>query len=277
MLKRRERSRPEVYTGVSDAEPPPPGNRPADTPSDRPAADRTTADSTTSDRTTSDRTTSDPTTADRTAADRTTADRAPADRPERSAATSPERRSFLRVPSFSPLAAVIGWITAWGAIVIATASLERAGVPLGLNLGIADGGPGDNGVWAGIWLLIVSGGAFLIGGYAAARMARAHGTTHAALAWVVAMAATGADAIIDAARGGTTGVVRLLPGIPYWADTGLTGQVEMGLVLGIFAVASLLGALIGGALGQVANRVDRTDDAVVGSPRTHDYGQPATH
>lgn len=180
-----------------------------------------------------------------------------------------ERKSFLRVPTFSPLAPLIGWITAWGAIAIATASLERAGVPTGFNLGIADGGTGDGGVWAGVWLLIVSGGAFLVGGYAAARMARAHGTTHAALAWVVAMAATGVDAIIEAARSGTTGVVRLLPGVPYWADTGLTGQAEMGLVLGIFAIASLIGALVGGALGQMANRVDRTDGASV---RSSDVG-----
>lgn len=188
----------------------------------------------------------------------------------------PERRSFLRVPTFSPLAAVIGWIAAWGAIAIAAASLQRAGVPLGFNLGIADGGTGDTGVLAGIWLLIVSAGAFLIGGYAAARMARAKGTTHAALAWVIAMAATGVDAIIEATRAGTTGVVRLLPGVPFWADTGLTGQVELGLVLGIFAVASLIGALIGGALGQIANRVDRTDGAFVRAPDLRDEDRRTT-
>lgn len=176
-----------------------------------------------------------------------------------------ERTSVLRVPSFSPLAPVLGWILAWGAIVIATTSLQRAGVSTGFQLGIAEGGPRSAGFWAGIWLLVVSAGAFLLGGYAAARIARANGSRHALLVWVVAMAATGADALFESIRDGSVGVVQLMPGVPYWIDTGLSGRAEAAIALAIFAGASLVGALVGGALGQAANRVARTDDALVRS------------
>jgi hypothetical protein len=187
-------------------------------------------------------------------------------RAARASATEP-RTSVLRVPSFSPLASVLGWIVAWGSIAIALACLERVGINTGFNLGIANGGPGDGGWWAGLWLLIVSGGGFLLGGYAASRMARANGTRHAILVWVIAMLATAADAIFEAIRNGTEGVLRLISGVPFWAETGLTDEVRAIVVLAIFAAVSLVGALIGGGLGQTANKVDRTDDVLVQTPR----------
>jgi hypothetical protein len=180
------------------------------------------------------------------------------------------RRSVLRVPTFSPLAPLFGWLVAWGAIATATAILERVGVPTGFNLGIADGGPGDDGFWAGLWAVCVSGGAFVLGGYAAARIARANGTKHAALTWLVAMVATTADAVVEAIRDGTEGVIRLIVGVPFWAETGMVEEAETILALAVFAAASLLGALVGGALGQAANRMDRTDDAVVVRPSERD-------
>src|SRR3954449_3550692 len=131
--------------------------------------------------------------------------------PQRSLAApdhdEPDPTSVLRVPTFSLLAPLLGCLAAWGAIAVATAILERVGVPTGFNLGIATGGPGDNGFWAGIWALIVSGGAFVAGGYTAARLARANGTRHALLVWVIAMVATAADAIIDWVRTGEQGVI----------------------------------------------------------------------
>jgi hypothetical protein len=178
-------------------------------------------------------------------------------------AVAGRRTSALRVPTFSALAPFLGWVLAWGGIVIAAGCLERAGVATGFNLGIANGGPGADGVLPSIWLLIVSAGAFLIGGYGAARMARANGTTHAALVWVVAMVATGADAIIDRFRDGAVGVVRTLQGVPFWDGTGMHGDGRLALVALIFAAASLIGALVGGALAQSANRRDRADDVVV--------------
>ncbi len=96
-------------------------------------------------------------------------------------------------------------------------------------------------------------------------MARANGTRHALLVWIIAMAATATDAIIDTIRDGTEGVVRLIIGVPFWADTDLTGEAEAILVLALFAAVSLVCALVGGALGQTANKIDRTDDTVVGS------------
>lgn len=56
-----------------------------------------------------------------------------------------EHTSVLRVPTFSPLSPLMGGVLAWGAIAIASAILERVGVPTGLNLGLADGGPGQRG------------------------------------------------------------------------------------------------------------------------------------
>lgn len=180
---------------------------------------------------------------------------------ERAAHTS-ARTSVLRVPSFSIIAPILGWILAWGAIVIATTILFRADVPTGFGLGIATG-QGNNGFWAGLWLLVVNAGAFLLGGYAAARIARAHGTLHGLLVWVVAMLATAADTVFETIRSGAVGVIRLIPGVPYWAGTDLRGRGDTMIVFALFAGAALVGALIGGLLGQTANRVERTDDAVL--------------
>jgi hypothetical protein len=174
-----------------------------------------------------------------------------------------ERRSVLRVPKLSPLAPLLGWVVAWGAIAISAASLERLGIPYGFNLGIADGGPGDDGIWAGTWALVTSGAAFLVGGYAAARMARAHGVRHALFVWIIAMVASVVDAVIEASGNGTDGVIQLIPGVPFWNGTGLSSSAEAVLIMMIFAGVSLVGALTGGLIGQTANRLDRTDGAIV--------------
>ena len=175
-----------------------------------------------------------------------------------------ERRPVLRVPRFSLLATILGWLAAWGAIAVATAILQRTDVPTGLNFGIAEGGPGDDGFWPGVWLAVVVAGGFLLGGYTAARLARSRGTRHAVVMWIIAMAATLADALVEWGRDGEQGVIRLIPGVPFWGETGLEGSDgEIVLVLGILAAAALAGALIGGALGQGVNKVERTDDAIV--------------
>lgn len=174
-----------------------------------------------------------------------------------------EQTSVLRVPTFSLFACLLGWLAAWGSMAVATAVLNRADVPLGFNLGIAEGGPGDDGFWAGVWLLLVSVGGFIIGGYNAARLARANGTRHAIVMFLVAMGATLADALVERGRSGEEGVLRLIPGIPFWSDTGLTDEGQAVIVLVVFAGAALLGSLLGGSLGQGVNRAERTDDALV--------------
>ena len=136
-------------------------------------------------------------------------------------------------------------------------------MPLGFNLGIASGGPGDDGFWAGVWLLLVSLGGFLVGGYNTARVARANGTRHAIVMFLIAMGATLADALVEWSRSGDQGVIRRIPGVPFWAETGLADHGETLLVLALFAGAALVGSLLGGALGQGVNRADRTDDAIV--------------
>jgi hypothetical protein len=171
------------------------------------------------------------------------------------------REPVMRVPHFfSPTAPLGGWLAAWGAAALAAACLEAAGVDLGLGLGIANAQQlgVEDGFGSGLAVLIVQGGAFIFGGYVAARMARSWGLLHAGVAWVLAMLATGADAIIQGLRGEPSVVTRI-PGIPYWIDTGLGGNGRLAVALAIFALAGLAGALIGGALGTIANRAARRD------------------
>jgi hypothetical protein len=164
------------------------------------------------------------------------------------------RRPLMRIPGFSPSAPIIGWLTAWGAAALAWSCLTAAGVSLGLGLGLADGrGVVEDRAWPGIWLLVIQVGAFVIGGFAAARLARGNGMFHAVLAWVVAMLATGADAIIQTFRDSGHSPLGQI-GIPFWVETGLKSNGWLALALAIFALGSLLGAVIGGMLGSAANR-----------------------
>ena len=61
-------------------------------------------------------------------------------------------------------------------------------------------------------------------------------------------------------------MIRLIPGVPYWAGTVLGGRGDAILVFAIFVGAVHVEALIGGPLGQTANRVDRTDNVVLLEP-----------
>jgi hypothetical protein len=164
---------------------------------------------------------------------------------------SPERAA--PAAHFAPDAILIGWLAAWGAAVLAAACLREAGVDLGLGLGIASGDPGvEDRLMPGIWMLVIQAGAFAVGGYAAARLARARALLHAGLAWVVAMLATGADAVVDALRDDGGSVLARLD-LPHWAHTGLSGAWEEALALAIIALAGLAGALVGGSLAAAAN------------------------
>jgi hypothetical protein len=178
----------------------------------------------------------------------------PAESAETQVATPRQRTYTLRVPPLSPDAPFLGWLAAWGAAALAMACLREAGVDLGLGLGIATGDPGvEDGFLPGLWVVLVQAGAFLLGGYAAARIARANYLLHAGLAWCVAMLATGADAIVIALRDGGESVLQSL-GIPHLVHTGLSGTWEEVLALAIFALAGLAGALIGGSLAAAAGR-----------------------
>src|SRR5262245_5344098 len=176
------------------------------------------------------------------------------------AATLRAREPVLRVPGFSPMAPLGGWLAAWGAAALAAACLEAAGVSLGLGLGIANAQQlgVEDGFGAGLAVAIVRGGAFSCGGDVAARMARSWGPLHAGAAWALAMLATGADAVVQGLRDEPSVVTRI-PGIPYWIDTGLGGDGRLTVALATFALAGLAGALVGGLLGSLANRAARRD------------------
>lgn len=166
-----------------------------------------------------------------------------------------KRKSLVRAAAFSPSAPVLGWLTAWGAAIVAAACLDAAGVELGLGLGIASGTGGEDGFAAGFWLAVIQAGAFILGGYAAARIARRNGIRHAVLAGVFALLATGADAITSAARDEPQVVAAL--GLPYWNETGLGSGFDAVVALVIFAVVALAGAFVGGMLGQTVNLAAR--------------------
>ena len=160
--------------------------------------------------------------------------------------------AMMRVPGFAPFAPVAGWLVAWGAAALAATCLLTAGLDLGFGLGLVEGAFGTDGFAAGAWIAIVQAGAFLLGGYVAARSARGRGLTHAVLAWAVAMIATGADAIVADWRDAESVLEPLY--IPFWIGSGLGQSLDAALALGAFAVAALAGVLIGGAMGAAANR-----------------------
>jgi hypothetical protein len=163
-------------------------------------------------------------------------------------------RELMRVPRGSLLAPVAGWLTAWGAVMLAAGCLRAAGVDFGLGIGIASGAPGvEDRFWPGLWVLVMQASAFALGGYVAARMARTRAMAHALGAWALAMVATGADAIEGWVRDPSAGVLAGLD-LPHWLDTGLSGDWEAGIALVSIALAGLAGALVGGGIGAAANR-----------------------
>jgi hypothetical protein len=167
---------------------------------------------------------------------------------------------MARVPGFAPFAAVVGWMAAWGVAAVAASCLLVAGLDLGMGLGLVDGAFGVDGLMPGLYLAAIQLGAFLLGGFAAARYARGRGLLHAGLAWLLAMIATGADTFVADSRNGESVLEPLF--IPFWIDNGMTASIDTGLALGAFAVAGLAGALIGGALGTAANRAATRQVAV---------------
>jgi hypothetical protein len=170
------------------------------------------------------------------------------------AAPRRERMRLMRLPGFAPTAPIGGLFAAWGAAAVAFYALAEAGVPLGLGLGLAEGnGAVNDGFWAGLWMLALQGGAFLIGGYVAARMARNRAMAHAVLVWVLAIAATAAEAITQNVRAGGASVLDRI-GVAHWTASGLQNDWRLWVVLAAFAIAALAGTLMGGVLGAAANR-----------------------
>ena len=156
-------------------------------------------------------------------------------------------------------AAFFGWLSATGLAVLLVALVSAADVALGLTDGASAEAIGLRGAVALLVVLFVS---YLAGGYVAGRMARFTGLRQGLAVWliglVVVLVVSGAVALLGSEY---NVLARLqLPRIPVEEGTATTAGLA---TLGAVALATLLGALLGGALGTRYHRkVDRGGFAV---------------
>ena len=151
-------------------------------------------------------------------------------------------------------AAFFGWLSATGLAVLLLALVSAGGVALGLTTGASAETIGLRGAVA---LLVVLFLAFLAGGYVAGRMARFSGVRQGLAVWLVGLVVVLLVAGAVAVLGSEFNVLaRLeLPRIPVGEGTATTAGLA---TLGAAAGTTLLGAVIGGALGtRYHRRVDR--------------------
>ena len=151
-------------------------------------------------------------------------------------------------------AAFFGWLSATGLAVLLLALVSAGGVALGLTAGASAEVIGLRGAVALLVVLFVS---FLAGGYVAGRMARFSGVRQGLAVWLVGLVVVLLVAGAVAVLGSEFNVLaRLeLPRIPVGEGTATTAGLA---TLGAAAGTTLLGAVIGGALGtRYHRRVDR--------------------
>ncbi|GAA5035622.1 hypothetical protein GCM10023258_37710 [Terrabacter aeriphilus] len=172
--------------------------------------------------------------------------------------------------------AFFGWLTATGMAVLLTALVAAAGTAVGVATGTdvaraaseaADSAavdPQSVGTIGVVALFVVLFVAYYCGGYVAGRMARFDGTKQGFAVWVWAVAISVVVAIVAAVAGSKYDVlsrVNSFPRIPMDGGTLTTGGIVALLVV---AVASLLGALVGGRAGMHYHRkIDRATAAAV--------------
>ncbi|MER7072932.1 hypothetical protein [Terrabacter sp. NPDC000476] len=184
--------------------------------------------------------------------------------------TAKERFGGVKVGS-----AFFGWLTATGMAVLLTALVAGAGTAVGVATGTdvaraaseaADSAtvdPQSVGTIGVVALFVVLFVAYFCGGYVAGRMARFDGTKQGFAVWVWAIVISVVVAIVAAVAGSRYDVlsrVNSFPRIPMDGGTLTTGGLVALLVV---AVASLLGALVGGRAGMHYHRkIDRATSAV---------------
>ncbi len=159
-------------------------------------------------------------------------------------------------------AAFFGWLSANGLAVLLIALLGAAGVVLGLAQGVdsADEAAAQAetiGLGGAIALLVVLFLAYLAGGYVAGRMARFDGIRQGVAVWLIGLVVVAALAAAGAIAGAQYNVLQELdlPRIPIEEGTATTGAIA---TLAAIVVATLLGAVVGGKLGDRYHRkVDR--------------------
>jgi hypothetical protein len=231
-----------------------------------PAGDRTIAENRT---TTDDRTMTDDTTM---TDDRTLAD----DRPRRpltrtgngttTRTTGPATASALEAArvrqrdEFGGInwgASFFGWLVAVGVATLLVALLAAAGAAVGLTESDVTNNTEEIGLGGGIALVIVLMIAYYAGGYVAGRMSRFDGGRQGFGVWALGLVVTLLVAAAGAIFGDQYNVFENLnlPRIPLNASDITTGGV---IALAAIVVATLIGSILGGKLGErYHRRVDR--------------------
>jgi hypothetical protein len=165
--------------------------------------------------------------------------------------------------------AFFGWVTATGMAVLLTALAAAAGaaVSVATNSNVANTinqagtNPQTVGITGSIILLVIIFVAYYCGGYVAGRMARFNGIRQGFAVWLWTVVIAIIVAIISAIAGSKFDILANLnsfPRIPMNEGTLTTAGI---VALVIVAVASLVGALLGGLAGMHFHR--KVDRAVV--------------
>jgi hypothetical protein len=166
-----------------------------------------------------------------------------------------------RFGGFNWGAAFFGWLVAIGMGVILTAILAAAGAAIGLTNGASAGDAAKNadtiGIVGGAILIAISFVAYYCGGYVAGRMSRFDGGRQGFGVWALGLIVTLLVAAAGAIFGDQYNVFENLnlPRIPLNPSDLTTGGA---IALAAIVVATLIGAVLGGKLGErYHRRVDR--------------------
>ena len=200
--------------------------------------------------------------------DRTSADRPHTDaRVDRHSALAAGKAQYGGIKVGS---ALYGWLTATGIAVLLTAIVAAAGTAIAIsnktNVGQAAAQAAQNaktvGVVGTVVLLVILFVAYFCGGYVAGRMARFNGAQQGVAVWLWAVLIAVAVAVAGAVGGSkydVLGQLNSFPRIPVDAGTLSTASI---IALVVVALASLVGAILGGLAGMRFHR--RVDDAGLG-------------
>ena len=161
--------------------------------------------------------------------------------------------------------AFFGWLTATGTAVLLTALLAAAGTAIGVTTGTSLGEAVDQatsstddaktiGLAGGIGLLVVLFVAYYAGGYVAGRMARFNGLRQGLAVWLWAVLIAVVVAVLAGIAGDKYDVLSNLNSFPRIPVN--TGDITTGGLIALLgvAVASLVGALLGGLAGMRFHR-----------------------
>ncbi|MEP6478919.1 MAG: hypothetical protein ABJB03_05980 [Rhodoglobus sp.] len=156
--------------------------------------------------------------------------------------------------------AFFGWLTATGMAALLTAALAAAGTAFGLGdqATSAGGNSGTITIVGGILLLVILFVAYFSGGYVAGRMARFNGARQGLAVWLWAIVIAVVVALIGLLAGAKFNILANLntfPRIPINEGNLTVAGIITAVVV---AIASLVGALLGGVAGmRYHRRVDR--------------------